>query len=152
MILILLTFGFSFCLIEGFWTDKLSNPIKTLGVSFLHVLENKSWGIMWYVYMLIGLYALTPTLRTIVKNLDDKNLLFLLGLIFVTSSVIPTINYIFNINLTNFYLGNAIYIFYYLIGYVIAYKKELIAKVAKHYIYIYIRSNWTYWIRYVISF
>lgn len=138
MILILLTFGFAFCLIEGFLTDKLSNPIKTLGESFLHVLENKSWGIMWYIYMLIGLYVLTPALKIILKELDEKNLMFLIGVLFFTSSVIPTLNYTFNINLTDFYLGNAIYIFYYLIGYVIAYKKELIVKATKHYIYIYI--------------
>lgn len=139
MILILCTFGLAFCLIEGFMTDKLTNPIKTIGVSVLHLFENKSWGIMWYIYMLIGLYAITPALRVIVKSLDDNNLMFLLGVLFITSSLVPTINYIFNIKITDFYLGNAIYIFYYLMGYFITYKKDTIANNRKTlYIYIYI--------------
>lgn len=122
MILIIITFGFFYCLIEQFVHDKFSNPLGSIGNAILHVFENKSWGIMWYVYMLIGIYAITPLLKAFINTTDGKTFIFILSVLFVVSSFVPTINALFNIELTNFYLDGFIFIFYYMVGYFIAYR------------------------------
>ena len=144
MLIILTTFGLFYCLIEQFMTDGLKNPMNTILVSILNLFEQKSWVIMWYIYMLIGLYAITPILKAFINNTNDETFIFVLMVLFVFSSVVPTINFIFNIKLTTFYLSGFIYIFYYLMGYFITYKITSI--VNKTYIYgvRHIRSNWVF--------
>lgn len=131
MVLIIISFGLFYCLIEQFVYDKFSNPLKSIGLSILHVFENKSWGIMWYMYMMIGLYALTPMIKTFVNNTNDKTLIFTLIVLFTVSSIVPTINYLLNVELTTFYLDGFIFVFYYMMGYCIAYKMKLWMKKTK---------------------
>lgn len=117
MLLVLLTIGFAYCLIEEFITNGTNNILYSIGISFLHLLENKSWGAMWYIYMLIGLYIITPIIKTFVNNIDQKTYTFILGCLFVLTTIIPTLNYILGIELTDFYLKDFIYVFYFIAGY-----------------------------------
>lgn len=127
MLLIIVTFGLFYCLIEQFVYDRFNNPLKSVEISILHMFENKSWGVMWYIYMMIGLYVITPLIKAFINNTDNKSLVFTLIILFIVSFMIPTINYLFNVELTNFYLEGFAYIFYYMMGYFIAYRlKELI--------------------------
>ena len=119
MLIILATFGLFFCFCEEIGTNKIYNIPKQLGIIVLNLFQAKSGNVMWYIYMIIGLYIITPVLRSFVKNEDCKTIFFVLCSLFLTSSVVPTINYIFNISITSFYLDKFIYIFYYLSGYYI---------------------------------
>ena len=72
---------------------------------------------MWYLYMLIGIYIITPILRYFVKNADQKTVKFTLICLLILANFIPTINKMFSLNLTTFDLGGLNYISIYLLGY-----------------------------------
>ncbi|KGO94378.1 acyltransferase [Flavobacterium subsaxonicum] len=89
-------------------------------------LKNGSFYHLWYVYVLIGLYFMTPILRVYVKNASQNNLLYLLiiWLVFnaVTASYFGT--YVPNLELSLFAIFPGYFILgYYLSNYPIASKK-----------------------------
>lgn len=120
MILILLTFGLFYCTIESIFNFGFSNMFLVIKTSIKNLFEEKSWAHLWYIYMLIGLYIITPILREFVKNDNKKNVNFILISLFILSVFIPTFNQIFNLQITTFKLNSLVYIFIYLLGYYIA--------------------------------
>lgn len=77
---------------------------------------------LWYLYLVIGLYLLTPILRKLVSTLEKKEYSYMLIIGFIVTSVIPTLDLIFNKGLariSNSYivLDFNIMLFYYLLGY-----------------------------------
>ena len=120
MFLILLTFGFFYCILENLFTYGIGNLWKILYLSLFNLIQGKSWTVMWYIYLLIGLYIITPILRCFIKNASNEEIKFVVISLMLLSIFIPTINRIFNIELTTFYLDIFEYITIYLLGYVIA--------------------------------
>jgi surface polysaccharide O-acyltransferase-like enzyme len=51
-----------------------------------------SYPILWFLYMLIGLYLITPILRVLIKHIDRKKFTLLLGLWFAGTVVTPLIH------------------------------------------------------------
>jgi surface polysaccharide O-acyltransferase-like enzyme len=47
----------------------------------------------WYIYMLAGLYLITPILRIVIDHANDKTIKYFIALWFVGASVIPAISY-----------------------------------------------------------
>ncbi len=119
MLCILGIFGFTYCLIENIIAMGFSNIPKLLYMSVFNLIQEKSWGHMWYIYTLIGLYVITPILKKFIESADMNTAKLVLGLLFITTMLIPTINQIFNIEITTFDLGPLNYIFIYLLGYYI---------------------------------
>ena len=52
-IILLVTFGYFYCLIEIFFNTRKIN-INLFAQSFLNLIEGKSWAHMWYMYSLVG--------------------------------------------------------------------------------------------------
>lgn len=121
MLIVLLTFGYVFALIENIINDGFDNIISTLIKSFVNLIQEHSWSHLWYLYMLVGIYILTPVFRKFIEYAEEKEVKFVLIILLILSFVIPTINNITNMKITTFYLGVPIfsYIFYFLIGYYI---------------------------------
>ena len=114
MMLVLATFGLAYCTIENFMNG---NRGLTLALnSVLNLLSGKSWNVMWYVYMVIGIYVLTPILKKYTDNCEKKDYRIILLILLTVGSIIPTINVFTGAKLTQFYLGGMIYVFYYLLG------------------------------------
>ena len=65
-------FGFTFCFIENIFNHGFNNIPNLLYKSFINLITGNSWSHMWYLYMLIGIYIITPILRTFVKNTNYK--------------------------------------------------------------------------------
>lgn len=128
MLCLLGTFGFAFCIIENIFNFGMSDMVRVIYKSIFDLLQAKSWGHMWYLYMLIGLYILTPILRKFVEHTDDASAKFTLGMLFLVSAVIPTINGIFGLSLTTFYLNMFVYIFLFLMGYYIVHTNVITDK------------------------
>lgn len=128
MLCLLGTFGFAFCLIENIFNFGMSDIGRLIYKSIFDLLQAKSWGHMWYLYMLIGLYMLTPILREFVKHADRNTAKFTLSMLFIVAAVIPTINQIFGLSITTFYLYMFAYIFMYLMGYYIVYTNVITDK------------------------
>jgi len=117
MVMVLLTFGLVFCLIESYLSYSQTGILNVIVKAFINLGTGNCWAHMWYVYMLIGLYIITPILRSFVAKTDQKTYKFTLICLFVFTLLIPTINNYFNLQLTNLYLNFAPAVFFYLFGY-----------------------------------
>lgn len=116
MFAVLITFGLGFCFIETYMNG--THDIKGLIiVSLKNLAEGKSWSHMWYIYMLIGLYMITPMLRVFVKGTSEKTYRFTLLVLFVFTILIPTIGRITGLEIETFIPIGTSYLFYYLMGY-----------------------------------
>lgn len=115
MLCVLLTFGFTYCLIESYIHEQVINPHMFFS-SLLNLFEGDSWSHMWYIYALIGLYILTPVLKPYVASSNKRQLCIGLTVLFIITSLIPTVNLALQINLTSF-IVLPVSVFYYLFGY-----------------------------------
>ena len=117
ILLVLATLGLFFCLIESFITCRSNGMGYVIKDAVIHLVTGRSWAHMWYLYMLVGLYVLTPVLRAFVKEASGKTFDFVMLCLFLLTIACPTINKAFGISITNFYLSSFPYVFYYLFGY-----------------------------------
>jgi surface polysaccharide O-acyltransferase-like enzyme len=93
-------FDFNHIKITGFVKDFLQDNV------YIH---------LWYVYMIIGLYLVTPVFRLIAQNAKKSDIEYLLITWFVVLGVFPIINKLFNINISiNMQIGW--YTGYYFLG------------------------------------
>lgn len=82
---------------------------------------------LWFMYPLIGLYILSPVLRTLVKNASTKILTYLVAIWLVTNSLMPTLSNLLPKDIShaldfnpaaNFYLIGG-FVGYFILGYLI---------------------------------
>ena len=73
MLIVLMTFGVFYAFLELFFENRIIN-IKMIFQSILNTLQGKTWAHMWYIYMLIGLYIITPVLKIVIQKLDYNKL------------------------------------------------------------------------------
>ncbi len=76
-----------------YWLYSTNNwTIQNLWDSFIKLCNGESYSHLWYLYMLIGLYLVTPILRVFVKNADRKIIEYTILLFFVIQVVLPYIS------------------------------------------------------------
>lgn len=100
---------------NGFTIDNFIFSTKAL-------LLGNSYSHLWYLYLLVGLYLLTPILSKLAHSLSKNEFLYLLILGFGLSVFIPYGGRLLNIDLEKFILPYEVlifnrFIFYYLLGY-----------------------------------
>lgn len=83
------------------------------------ILNGEIYYHLWYVYMLVGLYAFTPFIRTLVINLTKKELKLLLLLTFSLSISNEIVSIIFEIEDTYFLVKFLSYVPYFIFGHYI---------------------------------
>lgn len=66
-------------------------PFTAAGVlyAFVELFTGKSWGHLWYLYLLIGLYLMLPFFRAVVRSCTRKELLYLCAVYTVFLSLLP---------------------------------------------------------------
>jgi surface polysaccharide O-acyltransferase-like enzyme len=74
-----------------------------IGGSYLH---------LWYIYLLMGLYSVTPVLRVLVKHIDRKLFTYLLVLWFAGTVITPAIH-----TFTSFSFNPVVFVFFDWVGY-----------------------------------
>lgn len=110
-------FGTIFILIEQFYLNKsLWIPFDTL---ILKILSSNTWDHMWYLYIILGLYLITPVLRVLVKHISEKDFQYFLILLYICAFFIPEISHYFHIQIDFSIPIASPYLFYYLYGYYI---------------------------------
>lgn len=109
-----------------FWTAAAFSFISNysdmnLNIALISILLGKPFYHLWYLYMLIGLYIITPFLRTYVASSSIKERYALIIVIFLFAALNSVLNYfIFNNNISNMQTVFTMfvpYIGYYIIGY-----------------------------------
>lgn len=84
---------------------------------------------LWYLYMVIGLYLITPVLRKLLQFIERQDLIYLFILWFIWNTVLPLVSYLIHLYPGySVHLGVKIpmimgYSGYYILGYVLS-KKE----------------------------
>ena len=124
MLCVFFIFGFFYSLC--FWNDlselRFYNIHQYILESISSFFNNKAsyyWNTyFWYIIVLIGLYVLTPILRKFVEHSDKPTIQFVLIALFITTSIIPDINFYFNLNFVSLsQVGKCVFL--YLLGYYI---------------------------------
>lgn len=118
IILVLLLFALPMCLAEAFITHQ---PLWT---GFYDFLRGHSWVHMWYMYMLICLYLLTPFIRSFIINSTKRQIEYTLGVLFFVSILIPSLK-TYGIQLESYINLGTPFIFYYVLGYYLAHVETL---------------------------
>ena len=115
MTAILGTFGLLYCFIEEFANGN-RNGISLVLASVRNLIEGNSWSHMWYVYMMLGLYLVTPAFRAFVRLAAQEEMRLLLSALFVFTIAVPTVNLWFSCRITGLLPIASSSLFYYLMG------------------------------------
>jgi surface polysaccharide O-acyltransferase-like enzyme len=115
--------------------------------TFDNVFHGVLWGVFtgpwyhfWFLYLIAGLYLITPVLRAVVANKDHKLLRYLIILWFVGEAVVPLVNLA-----TGYTLNSGVFIWGGCIGYFVLgeYLKRVRARPAVLYGFLFIGFIWT---------
>lgn len=94
MVLVLVTFGFAFALMEEAWValqDGEGLSVALVPRAAVDVLRADTWDHLWYVYALVVVYLLVPILKTLCARLGKKGFLVFSLALFVGVLVVPTL-------------------------------------------------------------
>lgn len=72
-----------------------SISLSSITDSFIHALSADTHYHLWFLYLMIGLYVLTPILRSFIKGAKAKERLYLISISLMIGTIIPTIEAIF---------------------------------------------------------
>lgn len=119
MFIALLLFGIPFSLIIQFFEIQTFN-VSMLWKSILMTLSNQSFGHLWYLFTIIGVYLMLPAIKGIVVNCEKNVQKYILVVLYLCCFVIPFVNTVFDISLAfNVPIGGNV-LFYLLLGYYIS--------------------------------
>jgi surface polysaccharide O-acyltransferase-like enzyme len=94
-------------------TNKTENSLE---IFIKGIFNNDISNHLWYLYILIGLYLITPILSVLIQHLNKPLFLYMLVLWFIGNSVFNLANHLFEINIYfDFVIDD--YLGYYLLGY-----------------------------------
>lgn len=116
ILLIIFVIGSLMILMEEIFINK-DVSLDLIRRLFLRLIEGDSWAHMWYLYLVFGLYLLTPIFVLITKNIKEKDYKVFLIILFIISIVIPSLDKLFGIKIAFNKLNISGYIFYYFYGY-----------------------------------
>ena len=123
ILLIILIIGTSMILMEEIFINKKLS-FNLMSKVFIRLLTGDIWAHMWYLYLTLGLYLLTPVLTIITNNISQKNYKIFLIILFILTILLSTINEVFNIDIALNTINISGYLFYYFYGYYI-YKYDI---------------------------
>ena len=113
--------GFIYSMMELVFTNK-TFELSYIYDSFIKIINMNTWAHMWYLYLVLALYLLTPVVKKLTDKLDKdkyKITLVIAALIGFTLSLLLNIHPVLN----SFYILYW-YVFYYIYGYFL-YKFEI---------------------------
>lgn len=145
----LLLFGSVMNLTEAYMTRECNETlVDIILVSVINLLTGNCWDHMWYLYMLIGLYALTPVYKAFINISDRTGMNIFMGFMTAMCIVLPYLRQS-NIASINSYLTLPIFLFLYPCGYYIGTfcpKKKLSAAIAVLILILYcLHTAWQTW-------
>lgn len=103
-----------------------------LGESFLGLLRGETWAHMWYLYLILLLYLLTPLIRRTLCSVPRWAVYGMLIVLLTGCSVLPYLSALWGWEKSLSLPGDGIYFFYYICGYLFAVeKKETVKKAVR---------------------
>ncbi len=123
IVLALLLFGIPFSCMELILAERTFR-ISMLWEGLWMVLTMQSWSHLWYLYLILVMYALTPALKWVLKRLPYWGIVLGLALLLVGSSGLPFLNQFVEEAAFPVLPDGSIYVFYYVFGYCLHRKEK----------------------------
>ena len=114
----LVIFGTIFALMEIVFNEH-SFKLKQVIKSFSFMIQNKSWGHLWYLYMLVGLYLVTPILKRFVNTAEKSEIIYFLAILLLFNMIFPFVEAYTGIKIGFSIPFVGVNLFYYILGYAI---------------------------------
>lgn len=115
MLFVLVTFGYAFAFVETAYGNH-SITIETFYWAALSVLCKSSWGHLWFIYDMLGIYLLLPLFKSFINGASKRDVSLLVVILGVFGTLVPTINggLYMNIAIPTWF-GSSV--FYFVLGY-----------------------------------
>lgn len=91
-------------------------------------LTGHTWSHMWYLYLILFLYLITPLLKKVLRVLPVWGVAAVMAVIFLGSSVAPFLNKVLDVNSIPVLPDGGVYFLYYLCGYLFAVREMRVDK------------------------
>lgn len=107
----------AWAMIHFAWRIFLSGETVTFQQALYELIEGPVYPHLWFIYMILGMYLITPILKIYVQNADRQNLTYFLGLWFILNGILPLTDQFlgFNVGIWHFMAIN--YVGYFVMGY-----------------------------------
>lgn len=115
ILLALFVFGVPFAWMELFLVNRRFS-LDMIYKGFWMVCVGKSWSHLWYLYLILFLYIITPFVRLILSKIPVWSVYVIACLLFVGCSLIPFLCRLGMVDITE-WPDRGIYLFYYIVGY-----------------------------------
>lgn len=94
--------------------------IRMIPEALKMTLMGHTWSHMWYLYLILFLYLITPLLKKVLRVLPVWGVAAVMTVIFLGSSVAPFLNKVLDVNSIPVLPDGGVYFLYYLCGYFFA--------------------------------
>lgn len=121
--LAILLFGVPYAASELVVAERTIRP-GMLPEALRMALTGNTWSHMWYLYLILFLYLITPLLKKVLRVLPVWCVAALMAFLFLGSSVAPFLNKVLDINSIPVLPDGGVYFLYYLCGYLFARSEE----------------------------
>lgn len=125
--LALVIFGIPFALLELVGTAR-SFSMDMIPKAVVAVATMRGWAHMWYLYLILVLYAVTPFIKWFLGKVPRWVTYALLGILALGASVAPFFEVLFGASRMIALPSTAIYLFYYLCGYAFTLREKTAVK------------------------
>lgn len=89
MVISLVVFTFAFACFDGVATNTFTMQ-TALKTTWDNIITGGGWGHMWYLYLMIALYLMLPIYRTVTRNAETNELIYLAVVYFAFLSLLKT--------------------------------------------------------------
>ena len=102
--------------------------IRMIPEALKMTLTGHTWSHMWYLYLILFLYLITPLLKKMLRVLPVWGVVAMMAVIFLGSSVAPFLNKVLDVNSIPVLPDGGVYFLYYLCGYLFAVREVCVDK------------------------
>ena len=102
--------------------------IRMIPEALKMTLMGHTWSHMWYLYLILFLYLITPLLKKVLRVLPVWGVGTVMAVIFLGSSVAPFLNKVLDVNSIPVLPDGGVYFLYYLCGYFFAVREVCVDK------------------------
>ena len=125
--LAILLFGVPYAVSELVVAERTFR-IRMIPEALKMTLMGHTWSHMWYLYLILFLYLITPLLKKVLRVLPVWGVAAVMAVIFLGSSVAPFLNKVLDVNSIPVLPDGGVYFLYYLCGYFFAVREVCVDK------------------------
>ena len=125
--LAILLFGVPYAASELVVAEK-SFRVMMIPEALKMTLTGHTWSHMWYLYLILFLYLITPLLKKVLQILPVWSVVAVMAVIFLGSSVAPFLNKVLDSNSIPVLPDGSVYFLYYLCGYLFVVREVCVDK------------------------